>query len=167
MGYTCRTCGVYHEERPTCFLAEMPAAVAQIPLNERSSRVALSSDQCILDDKHFFILGNLDLRIQGTDDFVRWTVWTSLSEENFQRASHLWTKAGRESEPPYFGWLSNFIPGYDSTNVKTLVHTQPVGVRPKIEVIEEGHPLALDQARGISPERADELIHLADHENAG
>jgi hypothetical protein len=163
MGYTCSTCGVWHDQRPTCFLSKEPAAVAQIPLNERRKRVELGSDQCVLDNKDFFILGNLDVSITGTDDFLRWTVWTTLSEPNFKRASELWETPGRESEPPYFGWLSSFIPGYESINIKTFVHTQAVGVRPKIEVVEEGHPLAVDQARGITLERADELIHLALH----
>jgi len=163
VGYTCRTCGVWHSERPTAFLSELPEAVFQIPRKDRRSRVELSSDQCVLDDKHFFIIGNLDVPIEGTADFLRWTVWTTLSEANFKRASDLWTKPGRQSEPPYFGWLSNLIPGYDSINIKTYVQTQPVGTRPRIQVIEEGHPLAIDQAKGISPARADELIHLAVH----
>jgi len=167
MGYTCQTCGARHDERPTSFLADLPAAVTQVPVGKRSTRVEAASDQCVLDKKHFFILGNLDLRIIGTEDFIRWTVWTTLSERNFERASELWTTVGRESEPPYFGWLSNFIPGYESINIQTLVHTEPIGVRPKIEVIEDGHPLAIDQARGISAERADELIHLAAHDHAG
>jgi hypothetical protein len=34
-------------------------------------------------------------------------------------------------------------------------------------VIEEMHPLSVDQERGISKERADELIHAALHGDAG
>jgi len=91
-------------------------------------------------------------------------VWSTLSEANFKRATELWETAGREAEPPYFGWLSNQIPGYSSTiNIKALVHTQPVGIRPQIKVIEEEHPLATDQASGISRERFEDLIHAAWH----
>ena len=123
------------------------------------------SDQCILDGKHFFILGNLDVPVRGSEDMLRWSVWSTLSEANFKRAADLWETAGRESEPPYSGWLSNQIPGYPSTiNIKALVHTQPVGVRPQIKVVEEDHPLATDQENGIDPARLDELIHVAWHQ---
>jgi hypothetical protein len=164
MGYTCRTCGVWHDERPTCFGAELPSAVAALSPDELASRVERSSDQCILDGKHFFVLGNLDIPIRGSAEPMSWTVWSTLSEQSFERASELWHTPGRETEPPYFGWLSNQIPGYPSTvNIKLRVHTQPLGIRPQLEVVEEDHPLAADQEHGISEERASELVHAALH----
>jgi len=168
VGYTCRTCGVWHDERPTCFGAELPTAVAALSPDELESRVGRSSDQCILDNEHFFILGTLDVPIRGSAEHMRWIMWTTLSQANFERASDLWETPGRESEPPYFGWLSNQIPGYPSTiNIKLRVHTEPVGVRPRLEVIEDGHPLGVDQERGIDEARAEELIHAATHGDAG
>jgi hypothetical protein len=50
-----------------------------------------------------------------------------------------------------------------SVNIKAMVHTEPVGVRPKIRVIDEAHPLFTDQERGITDDRAEELIHAALH----
>ncbi len=167
MGYQCRTCGLWHDERPTFFVAELPAVVAELSDIDLRSRVERGSDQCILDGQHFFILGNLDIRILGSLEHLRWTVWSSLSQSNFERASELWQTVGRESEPPYFGWLSNQIPGYPtSVNIKAMVRTGPVGIRPKLIVIEEGHPLARDQDQGVSEERAEELIHAALHREA-
>ena len=162
MGYQCRTCGLWHDERPTCFVSELPAVVAELSETDLNARVERGSDQCILDGQHFFILGNLDIPVHSSSEHLRWTVWSTLSEKNFERASELWQTDGRESEPPYFGWLSNQIPGYpDSVNIKVMVHTEPVGSKPKLLVVEEGHLLATDQLEGISEERADELIHLA------
>jgi hypothetical protein len=93
---------------------------------------------------------------------LRWTVWSTLSEANFDRTSELWHVEGRESEPPYFGWLSNQIPGYPtSVNIKAMVHNQPVGMKPRLVVIEEGHPLVFDQEHGVTEERAEELIHAS------
>lgn len=147
-----------------CFKADLPLILAQLDEPERSTRATIGSDQCILDNEHFSILGNLDLPMTGSEEVMRWTVWTTLSQANFERTSELWETAGREKEPPYFGWLSNPIPGYpQSMHLKTLVHTQPVGIKPQIEVIEEGHVLTIDQQRGISPERVDTLIHAAMH----
>jgi len=162
MGYRCATCGAWHAERPTAFLAEMPAVARRVPAEEFEGRVELSSDQCIVDGKHFFILGNLDLRVNGSGETIRWTVWSSLSEVSFSRACDLWDQAGRESEPPYFGWLSTFIPGYeDPKGVGLAVHTEPVGSRPRLEVLEGPHRVFAEQRNGITPQRADELIHVA------
>jgi hypothetical protein len=162
MGYACKTCGQWHEEPPRTFGADLPAAVAALPVLEVKARVERGSDQCVLDGEHYFILGNLDVPILGTGDVMRWTVWSTLSQPNFERAAALWSTEGRDSEPPYFGWLSNQIPGYaPSVNIKALVRTQPVGVRPLIQVTEEGHQLTLDQVRGISEARAEALAHAA------
>lgn len=163
-GYRCIVCGARHDELPTCFIAPEPLNVGVLLDEERRTRLVQSSDQCVLDGEHFFILGNLDVPIIGRDEPFRWSVWTTLSEKNFLRASELWETSGRESEPPYFGWLSNEIPGYSTTiNLKTLVHTQPVGIRPFIEIMEQEHALYEDQREGISMERAWGLIHAALH----
>lgn len=162
MPYQCACCGQWHEERPTCFGAPLPAAVAQLTEQQRASRVQLSSDQCVLDDEHFFILGNLDLSVRRSDEVIRWAVWSTVSRANFERASELWSTEGREVEQPYFGYLSNSIPGYPGTiNIKLMVHTQPIGIRPVLQVIDEDHALRHDQDSGISAQRADELIHVA------
>jgi hypothetical protein len=162
MGYQCSSCGQWHEERPTSFKFALPDVVAALDHDQRLRRVDSGSEQCVLDDKHFFILGNLDLRVVGTDEVIRWTAWSTLSEANFDRASELWTREGRDSEPPYSGWLSNAIPGFESTvNIRVLVHTNRVGERPRLEVVEEVHPLRAGQLNGISQQRADELIHAA------
>jgi hypothetical protein len=162
MPFTCASCGQYHDELPLCFLAPAPAQVAVVAEAERARRVLLSSDQCIIDEEYFFILGNLDLPIVDREEMFRWSVWSSLSRKNFERASDLWETAGRESEPPYFGWLSTAIPGYERTvGLKVVVHTKPVGTRPAIEVIEQDHLLYRDFVDGISWARACELSHAA------
>jgi hypothetical protein len=160
--YTCSTCGAHHDEVPLCFIARAPVYVATIAPEERSDRVSLSSDQCVIDGKHFFILGNLDLRIHGVDSPFRWSLWSSLSEKNFERAHELWSTPGRENEPGYFGWLSTSVPGYENTvSLKVGVHTQPVGIRPRIEVLEQDHSLYRDYVDGISWDRACALSHAA------
>jgi hypothetical protein len=90
----------------------------------------------------------------------------SLSEANFLRASELWDRAEREQEPPYFGWLSTEIPGYPSTiNLKTLVHTRPVGLRATIEIELTDHPLAKEQNQGITMARIQEIVQQLLHED--
>jgi len=40
----------------------------QIPEDERASRSDLTSDACVVDEKHFFIVGNLEIPINGSDE---------------------------------------------------------------------------------------------------
>jgi hypothetical protein len=76
----------------------------------------------------------------------------------------LWETEGRESEPPYFGWLQSELP-YDAStlSLKTHVRTMPVGERPLIEVEPGSHQLAIEQESGISMERVQEIIERAFH----
>ena len=140
----------------------MPATAAAVPKDEWEKRVLISSDQCIVDDESYFILGNLDIPIIGHDECVRWTVWSSLSKKSFDRACELWESAGRESEPPYFGWLNSFIPGYERTASLALeVRTQELGVRPLLVLAPSEHRLSKEQTEGITWERALELSAIA------
>ena len=88
----------------------------------------------------------------------------SLSPPNFKRTVELLHEDGRESEPPYFGWLSTLLPVYpDTVNLKTMVHTRPVGVRPWIEIEPTDHPLAVEQREGITLARVQEIAELLLH----
>src|SRR5947208_982597 len=104
-GYKCHTCDEFHEGLPFSYGSPAPAHVYTIPEAEREARVLLSSDQCIVDNEHFFILGRVEIPVHDSDELFAWLAWVSLSETNFQRATDLWETVGRESEPPYFGWL--------------------------------------------------------------
>ena len=161
--YVCRSCGETHDGRPTAFRYPLPDVVHAIPTEGRAARVQESGELCVLDGRHWFILGNLDVPVSGSEEFVRWTVWSTLSRENFERACSLWEAEGREAEPPYFGWLSNDIPGYPSTlNLPLEVRTGAVGVRPILHIRDDAdHPLARDHRTGVTVERADELIDAA------
>src|SRR5688572_24863994 len=108
--YICKTCGKQHEGPPLNYGAHAPALWYDIPENERGKRTLLSSDQCEIDNQYFFILGNVDIPIIGTNQIFSWSVWVSLSDKNYKRTSELWNVAGREKEPAYFGWLSTFLP---------------------------------------------------------
>ena len=162
--YRCKKCGEFHQGPPSSYGAVAPAAYYGLPEDERQKRCLLSSDQCVIDDKYFFIVGNIYLPIIDSEEKFCWTAWVSLSKANFNRASDLWETPGREKEPPYFGWLSISLPGYPSTlGLKTNVYTQPVGERPIIELQESDHPLVKEQKEGIFWERVEEFASLILH----
>ncbi len=163
-GFMCKRCGEYHAEIPLNYHSQAPVYYDEIPEKERGDRARLSEEQCVIDGKHFFIAGNVEIPIKGSDKIFSYTVWVSLSEENFHRASELWHSKGREQEPPYFGWLSTALPGFPNTvNIKTMVHTQPIGIRPTIELEPTDHPLAVEQREGISWERIQEIAQFVLH----
>lgn len=57
-----------------------------------------------------------------------------------------------------FGWLRSDLPYELSTlDLRTQVHTRAPGLVPLVEVEPTGHPLAQEQAAGISVHRVAEL----------
>lgn len=162
--WTCSQCGQTHDELPLCYGAEAPYAYFSIPEAEHGSRAVLDGERCVIDNQHFFIKGRICIPIRDADEPFVWLAWVSLSKQNFERALTLWETPGRESEPPYFGWLSTELPVYPSTlNLRTNVQTMPVGERPIIVIGDEEHPLAQEQEQGISmsqvQEIAEQLLH--------
>lgn len=136
----------------------------QMSEEERATRGEISSDQCVIDDKHFFVLGRILLPVVDGPEPFCWLAWVSLSEKNFARAFEFWHTEGRESEPPYFGWLQSALP-YDppTLSLKTSVITQPVGERPLIQLEPIDHPLSVEQHRGITMARVREIAEAALH----
>jgi len=142
-GFLCATCGETHPELPMSFGPSAPDLWWSIPEAEREARAELSSDQCVVDGKYFFVLGRIELPVLDEPDPFVWLAWVSLSEASFDRTQALWHQEGRETEPPYFGWLQNALPYALSTlNLKTQVQTMPLGMRPLILLEPTNHPLA-------------------------
>jgi hypothetical protein len=157
-----------HEGPALCFGPWAPVLYETIPGEQRAARAELTDDVCAIDNEHFFIRGNLNLPIIGNSEHFSWLVWVSLSRQNMQRMLETWGRPGREAVPPYFGWLSTSLPGYpDTVNLKTNVHTCPVGIRPLIELEPTDHPLAREQREGITWERVLEINSLAEHGHKG
>lgn len=150
-GFTCTTCGAIHDSYPLCYGPSAPEIWYTIPEQERESRCELSSDQCIVDGKYFFVLGRLEIPIPETGEEFVWLAWVSLSEKNFKRACELWETEGRETEPPCFAWFSSALP-YEKTtlHLEAILHTRPLGERPAIELQECDHPLYSLQRHGMS-----------------
>ncbi len=157
-GYVCGICGQYHAELPRGFSADAPYLYLTIPTKERSVRCHLTSDVCVIDDKHFFIRGCLEIPVlDGTGPFI-WGVWTSISQKNFTRYLELQDAEPCENEPPYFGWLSTQLPLYpDTLNLKTHIYSRPLNRRPFIELEPTDHPLAIEQRKGITMARVKEI----------
>ncbi|MFH9575624.1 DUF2199 domain-containing protein [Streptomyces sp. NPDC017454] len=118
----------------------------------------LSSDQCVIRAEHYFVKGLIEIP-------VSWGVWVSLSRESFSRAADVWNRPGRECEKPYFGRLTTDLPVYSPTtlDLKTHLHTRPVGERPYVELEPTDHPLAVEQRTGITLDRVQKMASAVFH----
>lgn len=164
-GFLCSCCGQWHDELPLDIGFGAPDPVHEISDDERENRVELNDDFCIMDNEFFFVRGVIEIPITDTEDSFAWGVWVSLSAESFKHATESLKSEEREMEPPYFGWLCNEIPHYSESTyaLKTNVHTQPVGLRPKIELEPTDHPLAVEQRSGITIQRVQSIIETMLH----
>jgi hypothetical protein len=119
----------------------------------------LNEDFCSIDDREFFVRGLIKLPILGTDQTFNWGVWGSLSRENFQRLLEMDDDERRADLPCMFSWLSTRIAGYPETlSLKMSAHIQKSGMRPHFYLEESEHLLAMEQRKGISPERIREIM---------
>jgi hypothetical protein len=149
--YKCACCGQVYNEMPVCFGSDYPDYYFSVPPDERATRIELAESLCAVDKEHFFQRGRITIPIHGHKEGLVFDVWTSISRENFEIRNSMWKDPERVQNTPYFGWLQTVVPTYrDTLNLKTIAREQEVGLIPNIELIEEGHPLTLDQRNGIS-----------------
>lgn len=165
-GFRCTSCGEWHDGLPLDFYYEAPLYWDEIPEKERPEKGFLDSDKCVIEDKHFFVRGLIEIPVLDLEDSFRWGVWVSLSQKNFERALELWDDPALVKEPGFFGWLSNRISGYpDTLNLKTNVRWRNVNWRPFIELEPSDHPLAIEQRNGITRERVVQIAEQELHSN--
>ncbi|TLM76691.1 DUF2199 domain-containing protein [Microbulbifer harenosus] len=162
--FKCNCCGEIHEGIPS-FGADYPITVLQIPESEREERVDLGSDDCVIDEKDFYIRGCIEIPVQGYEEPFVWGAWVSLSEESFLKYVEYFGKEKRSHVGPFFGWLCSDYIVYPEQclNLKTRVHLRDNGIRPFIELEPTEHLLAVEQNRGISKERLIEIYETTMH----
>jgi hypothetical protein len=163
-GFDCTVCGERHEQLPLSYSVKAPLAAAAIPIEELEQRVMFTPDQCIIDGRDFYLRGRILVPVIGIDEPFVWGVWVEVSPKNFVRTNEMWTVEGRESEPPFPGWLNTQMPLFgDTINVEVNVQTQPLGRRPHFTLTDSEHPLAIEQREGISMRRVEQIAEIMMH----
>lgn len=161
--FLCSGCDEIHRGMPA-FDASAPLSYYAIPQEEREARCELDSDACIIDGKHYFVFGCLEIPVHGQTDPFSWGVWVSLSEQSFQQWDAHYDCEQRSHIGPFFGWLNAALEPYpDTVNLKTRVHLRDGFIRPFIELEPTAHALAIEQREGISVERVAELFSMVVH----
>ena len=157
--YECPCCGQTYDEIPLCFGSDKPDYYYSIPVDEREKRIELKESLCVVDKEHFFHRGRLIIPIIDYSEDLIFNVWTSISKENFEIRMDFWEDPNRIQQGPYFGWLQTIVSTYgDTLNLKTIAIEQEIGIIPHIKVIEENHALTIDQEKGISYNKALEIV---------
>lgn len=167
--WSCRACEDAHEglfdlacARPDCWSegeAYAPnSAVA-------TSTHFLSEDLCVLNDAHYFVRCVLPVPLIGAPGHsFAFGVWTTLSKNNFALYVDAFDTGSQSGLGPWFGWLSNRLRGYpDTLNLKCQVHPREGRIRPWLQLEATDHPLAVEQANGISLERLLDIYSIYGH----
>ena len=167
--YKCACCGNEFEGAPS-FGSDIPAFVRSVPEDERADRVMLDSDLCIVrprenegtEEDIFAIRVTLEIPIHDSHEPFQWGLWVSQSKDSFIR--YLETYEQDQSDEVSFGWLPVTMVYYRefdsedfSGSLACDVNWGPAGQRPTIMLHECDHPLYLDQANGISWDKAIEI----------
>ena len=167
MRWRCSVCGEEHEGLPLDWSHDAPSQWD----GGKGKDDRLTEDLCWwtddAGDPAYFIRGVLHVPVPELNDTLRWGVWSSLSRQSLDRVLELWDDPARTQEPPYFGWLSNWIAGYpDTVNLPLDVVTTELDLRPVFVLHEGDHPLIAEQRDGITLDRVLDLVGPRLHEVA-
>jgi hypothetical protein len=163
-GFDCSVCGLHHDVLPLSYSVKVPLAALRVPPEEVDERVAITPDQCVIDNREFYLRGRIPVPVHGLAEPFIWGVWAEVGPKDFIRTNEMWAVEGREGEPAFKGYLDSemYVFG-DTVNLEVMVETQVVGRRPHFRVCDPEHPLAREQRDGISMERVVEIAEMVLH----
>ena len=124
----------------------------------------LSEDFCVLEGRYFMVRAVLEVPVHGLADKFGFGCWTTLSRENFEKYVEGFDDRKFTDRGPWTGWLCNKLADYIGDKPEGLwVYPQADRQRPTLMIANEGHPLAIAQEDGISPERMLEILQHYGH----
>jgi len=83
--FVCASCGEVHRGVPA-FGTDAPFNYYAVAAEHRAQRCVLGTDDCIIDEKYFFVRGCIEVPVRGEAEPFSWGVWVSakLTEANSQ-----------------------------------------------------------------------------------
>ncbi|WP_447758665.1 DUF2199 domain-containing protein [Sphingopyxis fribergensis] len=124
----------------------------------------LSEDFCVLDGQYFMVRACLDIPVHGMDTPFSFGAWSTLSRENFDKYLKGFDDGDYLDMGPWSGWLCNKLEDYvGNAPLAVWVVPQSDRQRPKLYVMDDNHPLAIDQDNGISPDQVLEIYDYYGH----
>ena len=128
MSYRCTVCGELHDDLPDLG-SDRPDGWWGIPAEERSRRVELTADTCVIDDEDYYIRGVIEIPIHGQTNRFGFGAWVSQKRENFLQYVN---NPNSAEIGPFFGWLCTRISFYqdETLHLKSRAHFRGGGLRP-------------------------------------
>ncbi|TFZ07657.1 DUF2199 domain-containing protein [Ramlibacter humi] len=165
--FKCSCCGKVHEGSPS-YAFKAPDHYASLSEEQKAAMGRINTDLCTVtrgEGTDYFIRTVLEIPIHGVAEPFTWGVWVSLSEKSFKR--YVETYDEPVEGDGFFGWVCNAIPWYPPAEpLATDVAVQLGGKRPLLFLHHGGsddHPLIVDQRRGISVAKAQEIAEFLQH----
>ena len=157
--FKCDTCGQFHDGLPMDLAFARPADFFKIPPDERSSRIKMNDDLCVIDDAEFIVRGVLELPIIDSEERFSWGIWAIISEQDFKRYLELWDSDEADKEPPFAGKLSGGIKVYPESDLLDVkVKLQSGNKRPLFITETIDNQLGIDQNNGITMAQVHRVI---------
>ncbi|WP_316820365.1 DUF2199 domain-containing protein [Pedobacter gandavensis] len=159
--FICQSCSEEHHQWPA-LVFPCPSVYAELSEEEKQyGQTELNDDFCVIerpDGYSFFIRVVLIQKVAGKCDGLEYGVWVSLSESSFLDYNENFNNENHEVR--YFGWLSNWMPGYIySDSVPMNVETKKGNDRPEVIPHQDPeHPFVKDYYAGISLEEAERRV---------
>ena len=164
-GWRCAGCGQVHEG-PIDLASFAPDPWEGRNVREENGAVHLdgdflSEDFCVMGGRYFFVRSVLEIPIQGFSTSFGFGCWSTLSRENFEKYLDGFDTGNFADWGPWTGWLSNQLYDYIGAEPEGVwVYPQADRQRPLLIMQDATHPLGIDQANGITPER---VLAIFDH----
>lgn len=158
--FICECCGEEKEEWPA-IAYNSPSAYMNLT-EEQEKNSELTSDFCIIryeDETCYFIRAVLVQNVVDSCQNLEYGVWVSLSEKSFY--NYVENYDDKDFTTVYFGWLANYIHGYDYDSIPTNVEVDNSLGQPLI-LPHSSHedPFVKDCYDGISLEETERRINI-------
>jgi hypothetical protein len=157
VGFTCSTCGRYHDEELRDVRTGLPDEIFGLSETEREQRAQVGSDFAALDGERFYVRGLLSIPIPEEGADFGFGIWVRVDEDVDAELHEHWTDEEAVGRT-FAGELAVELPAYGSTlGLPGTLRLRSVDLLPAFELAESDHLLGLEQRHGISLERAREL----------
>jgi hypothetical protein len=164
--FHCKCCGETHQGIPT-FGADAPAVYYWIAEAERTKRVTLESDTCVVDNERFLIRGCIEISVEGEADPFIWGAWVDVNQKDFEEFRKVLGVHQRSHIGPFAGYLGSTLPTYEEStfNLHVVAYLRDGGIRPLVQVSQSAHPLHKEQCQGMNHARVAEIYERVMHGN--
>jgi hypothetical protein len=167
----CRCCGAHFAQllmleydRPDMCPPDLPVMDNSAWLAEKSGDL-LTEDFCRLGDR-FFLRALLAFALEGDTEEFLLEVWVLVHSRDFDLYLDRLDDGDIVIDAPIECLTANAIPPQDGPPVKALLHLQPDGQRPEIEITDPDNPLMHLQQDGLFLDQVLSMLEAYGHDKA-